>query len=81
MSPQALASVSDKHTPARVSRMTLDGECLGLVDGARDYGAIAREMMARHPTEFSTYKIALDYVIGLLRRYGYEKNNGEARKT
>lgn len=68
-SPQARAAVSDQHIPASVSRMALDRDCLELVNGERDYCAIAKEMMKRHPAKLGTYKAALDYVVAFLGRY------------
>lgn len=68
-SPKARAAVSDQYIPSNITRMALDRDCLDLVDGMKDYGTIAREMMVRHPAKLATFKDALDYVVEFLGRY------------
>jgi protein arginine N-methyltransferase 1 len=57
------------NVPVRSPRMQIDAECLAMVDGGKDYDAIAKALMERYPDQLATYRAALDHVASLLGRY------------
>lgn len=57
------------NVPVRSPRMQIDADCFAMVDGGKDYDAIAKALMERYPDELPTYRAALDHVASLLGRY------------
>ncbi|MDJ0641444.1 MAG: 50S ribosomal protein L11 methyltransferase [Erythrobacter sp.] len=67
--PAALKSGSNHFVPERSDLMTIDRDCLDLVDNGRSNGEIAEIILDRYADRFSDFQQALDHVSNLLRRY------------
>jgi protein arginine N-methyltransferase 1 len=68
---------SPDYTPTRNEEGDVDLLILQMMDGATPVGEIARQVIARFPTQFTSYERALEYVYDLSDDFGRRNNDAK----